>query len=113
MGAADAISQSVAPSAAPSQTACSLRCCAVCALPLRCLRAAGSAVTALMEAAPACVNRENTGKKEKMQPSLAGALLVVLLAAVQVGPALGAPARKGAVDATVNVRPARFRVQGL
>ena len=87
-----------------------LRClCAATALPARC----GSAVTALMEAAPACVNRENTGKKEKMQPSLAGALLVVLLAAVQVGPALGAPARKGAVDATVNVRPARFRVQGL
>ena len=39
-----------------------------------------------MEAAPACVNRENTGK-EKMQPSLAGGLLVFLLAAVQVGPA--------------------------
>ena len=70
-----------------------LRCLCSCALPLRCLRAAGSAVTALMEAAPACVNRENTGKKEKMQPSLAGALLVVLLAAVQVGPALGVVAR--------------------
>ena len=39
-----------------------------------------------MEAAPACVNRENTGK-EKMHPYLAGGLLVVLLAAVQVGPA--------------------------
>ena len=61
-----------------------LRClCASTALPARC----GSAVTALMEAAPACVNRENTVKKEKMQPSLAGGLLVVLLAAVQVGPA--------------------------
>ena len=61
-----------------------LRClCAATALPARC----GSAVTALMEAAPACVNRENTVKKEKMQPSLAGGLLVVLLAAVQVGPA--------------------------
>ena len=45
IGAADAIRQSVAPSAAPSQTACSLRClcavmiCAATALPLRCLRA--------------------------------------------------------------------------
>ena len=97
MGAPDASSQSVAPSLQVRCCCCALlllcaaaaaavRCCC-CALPLRCLRAADSADTALMEAAPACVNRENTVKKEKMHPSLVGGLSVVLLVTAQVAPA--------------------------
>ena len=57
--------------------------CALTAMPLRCLRTAGSTVAALMEAAHACLKREKS-VKEMMQPSRS--LLVMLLVVAQTGP---------------------------